>query len=159
MTAQTVFNDLAWLWLIGWLVALSLVDLRQHRLPTSMVSRLAAGLVALHLAVVLIEDRPAPLFWALLGMVGFAGFLYLIHRRAPEGLGGGDVRLAGPLGWQLGWVAGSDIFLAVALTLIVACGGALMLLVLQRSGKRFTGPVAFGPPLAAATLLISAIWN
>jgi hypothetical protein len=34
-----------------------------------------------------------------------------------------------------------------------------MLLVLQRSGKRFTGPVAFGPPLAAATLLISAIWN
>ena len=89
-------------WLAAWSVPLSIVDLRTGRLPSPMVNRLLAGLVVLTLAGGLASGSMRPIVWSLVGAAAFGGLLLAVRGLAGDGLGGGDVRLAVPLGWFLG---------------------------------------------------------
>jgi leader peptidase (prepilin peptidase)/N-methyltransferase len=117
-----------------------------------MVNRLLAGLVVLTLAGGLASGSMRPIGWSLVGAAAFGGLLLAVRGLAGDGLGGGDVRLAVPLGWFLGNTAEdwTDIVNAVAVALLIAAVGALVASGVRR---RWRQPLAFGPWLCLGALL------
>lgn len=116
LAADVVTGWPAVAWLAAWTVPLSVADVRTGRLPAAMVNRLMVGLVALTLAAGLVSGSVRQVIWSFAGAATFGGLLLAVRSLAGDGLGGGDVRLAVPLGWFLGATAEgwSDIVTAVA---------------------------------------------
>lgn len=139
------------------LLAIALIDLDFRIIPDELsVGGLGIGLLARGLTV---EGVLAGLIGALVG----AGSLYLVaacYRTATgvEGLGGGDVKLAGMIGAFLGW---PGVFLTIFTAALV---GSLLGLALIRAGRgtRRTA-LPFGTLLAPAAvfaaLLGPSIWQ
>jgi prepilin signal peptidase PulO-like enzyme (type II secretory pathway) len=127
------------------LIKLSLVDLREQRLPDWLTLPLAAA--GLILAAWRTGEVPTPeligagsgflLFWAL----GEAHY----RLRGTEGLGLGDAKLLGAAGAWLGW---RDL----PLVILIAALGALAAAAAGRLRQR---DIPFGPWLAAAFI---ALW-
>ena len=152
LAADVVTGWLAVAWLAAWTVPLSITDARTGRLPSRMVNGLLAGLVVLTLAGALASGSMNPAVWSSIGAAAFGGLLLAVRSLAGDGLGGGDVRLAVPLGWFLGNTAmgWTDIVNAVAVALLVAAVGALVASGVRR---RWREPLAFGPWLCLGALL------
>ena len=112
-----------------------------------MVLRLLLGLVALTLA-----GTALPVARAMLGAATFGGLLLAVRLVAGNGLGGGDLRLAVPLGWFLGRsaVGWRDLVHGVTLALLAAAVAALVASGIRR---RWREPTAFGPWLCLGTLV------
>ncbi len=133
------------LWL---LLAISVVDLREHRIP----NRLLALTALLVVVGSLVFRQPAPVAALLGGCAGLAIFL-LLARLRPGALGMGDVKLAGVIGLMVG-------FPQVAFALLVGIiAGGLVALVMWL-GRRGGGDhaMAYAPYLAlgAAIALLGA---
>ncbi len=152
LAADVVTGWPAVAWLAAWTVPLSVADVRTGRLPAAMVNRLMVGLVALTLAAGLVSGSVRQVIWSFAGAATFGGLLLAVRSLAGDGLGGGDVRLAVPLGWFLGATAEgwSDIVAAVAVALLSAAVGALVAAGLRR---RWREPLAFGPWLCLGALV------
>ena len=101
-------------------MALSVVDLRSRHLPDPMVATLLAGLIVLDAATALSGGRPESLLWACAGGLSYGGLLLMVKVLAPSGLGG-DVKLAVPLGWQIGFAGGTGFPTAALMALLIAC--------------------------------------
>ncbi|NLY05897.1 prepilin peptidase [Candidatus Sordicultor fermentans] len=88
-----------WLLLVPFLIILlfiSWVDLREKRIPDGLIFLIVVlGIISLFYG--------QSIFSALLGGVIYFSILFLIHLAFPEGMGWGDVKLAGALGFFLGW--------------------------------------------------------
>lgn len=95
-----------------WLLALTVVDLREHRLPNALT--LPGAAVVLAVAAGCGRGWPA-----LVGALVLAGCYLVIHLLAPAGMGAGDIKLA--LG--LGGLAGA---LGVAVWSLAALGAPLL---------------------------------
>jgi leader peptidase (prepilin peptidase)/N-methyltransferase len=125
------------------LVALSVVDLEQRRLPNAIV--LPATAVVLAAQIAFFPDRA--LEWVL-AAVGAALFLYLPMLVYPAGMGFGDVKLALLLGAATGKAVAFTLFLStlasavVALAIIAAAGA---------EGRKRAIP--FGPFLAFGAIV------
>lgn len=124
--------------LVVWLVALSVCDIREQRLPNVLTLPGAAAIVA----AACVGGRGWP---AVLGAVGLALVYLVVHLIAPAGLGAGDVKLAVGLGALTGWF-GVDVWLLAALTapLLTAVWGVAAL------GVRRT-TVPHGPSMCVAS--------
>ena len=145
-------------WMTLWIVALSIVDLHGRRLPDPMVAILLMGLVFLDAAAAVSGGRPGSLLWACAGALAYGGLLFTVRELAPSGLGGGDVKLAVPLGWQIGFAAGGGFPTAVLTALVLACLFALVWQVLGRlRGHGWPQTLAFGPWLGAAAVIVVSI--
>jgi leader peptidase (prepilin peptidase)/N-methyltransferase len=137
------------------LLVLSIVDLQQRRLPKRIVHVVAAFSIVWFALVALVDHDGSALARALLcGGAAFSAAAVL-HSISPSGLGFGDVRLAGLLGLDLGWlgVAQAAFGLLAGVTL-----GALVGLVLV--GLRVRGlqdGLPLGPFLAVATAVVLAV--
>jgi leader peptidase (prepilin peptidase)/N-methyltransferase len=134
--------------MVGFLVALTLVDLETRLLPNKLTLPAAVTAVALGLVV----DAPGEPSRLLAGAAA-GGFFLVVALAYPSGLGLGDVKLAAVLGLFLGReVAAALLFALVA--------GVLVGVVIMRrkgvsEGRKTT--VAFGPFLAlggVAALLV-----
>jgi leader peptidase (prepilin peptidase)/N-methyltransferase len=140
-------------------VALAIIDWRTTLLPTRIVAP-SYGLVIAGVVVAGLIDADhrsvirALAGWAILG--GFFGLFWLVF---PRGMGYGDVRLSGVLGFALGYLGWSTFIIGVyAIFIIGGLGGALLSIVRIVNRKRFPfGPfmlfgtavgVAFGPAIA-----------
>ncbi len=149
-------------WLLAvTLISVSIIDWNQHRIPNLVVKpAFGAGLASLLLAQS-VEGRGSILL-GLLGAAAFAGVLGLIHLVQPEGMGQGDVRLAGVLGLYLGFVSSSSFDTGWNLGLVLLLASLLGLLNASvsawrssTSGAKFrTTSVPFGPSLSVATALV-----
>lgn len=130
------------------LVAVSIIDLRSWIIPDKL---LAFGLVAG--AILLIWSRPLPFTSSLAG--GIMGFLLmlLIALAAKGGMGGGDVKLAGLIGFYLG-PAGCLIALFIAF--VSGAIAALSMVACRMKGLRDYLP--YGPFLALGAV-VSLIWG
>lgn len=124
----------------GWL---SVIDIREHRLPNRIVGPLAAGVTVWLLALGALAgelDRTlSALGW---GLAGFSAFLVL-HLVA--GLGMGDVKYAFPVCATLGWFGWQSLRFAIfglAASGIVAGGLAIA------QGKGAKHRIAYGPFMA-----------
>jgi leader peptidase (prepilin peptidase)/N-methyltransferase len=122
---------------LSWMAALSVVDIRQRRLPNRLT--LPGALVIL--AVATAGGRGGP---ALIGAAALAGAYLVVHLMAPAAMGAGDVKLALGLG-ALTAALGSEVWALAAL------GAPLVTVVWAVVARARTVP--HGPSMCLATLL------
>jgi leader peptidase (prepilin peptidase)/N-methyltransferase len=128
-------------------VGLTLIDLDTHRLPNNIV--LPSYLVALALFTVacLLGAEWSSLLSAVIGMAALFAFYLLLRLIRPDGMGGGDVKLAGVVGLYLGWLGGGPLLVgALAAFLLGGVFGTILLL--ARKAGRATA-IPFGPWILA----------
>jgi len=122
---------------LSWLVALSVFDIRDRRLPNWLT--LPGAVVIVVAAVFAGRGLPAVAGGAAL----FAAYL-VVHVLAPSALGAGDVKLAIGVGALTG-VFGVDVWV------LAAFAAPLLTAVIALLGNA-RSPVAHGPSMCAATL-------
>ncbi|MEV8442274.1 A24 family peptidase [Actinosynnema sp. NPDC051121] len=127
--------------LLAWLgVLLTVTDLRHRRLPDALT------LPAYPAVGVTLWLCDADLWRAVVGCALFGGFHLLVRLLAPSAMGGGDVKLAGPLGAVLASVSWS----ALPLAAVLASAVTLVLGLWWRGGG-----LPHGPGLLAATWVVA----
>lgn len=133
-------------------VALALVDLRTHLLPTALVRPALVGVVLLGaLAAVLGDDLDALVRGLVAAAVVFSAFfaLWWIH---PPGMGYGDVRLSAVLGFALGFLGWPEVLVGVYGAFLVFAVPGLVLAVLRRDRRVLAVAYPFGPFLLGGAL-------
>lgn len=133
--------------LLAVLVPATVVDLRERRIPNVLTGIGAGAALVLGLALDPAQ-QPARLATA----VAAVAFLLVLRCPRPDGLGLGDVKLAGVLGLCLGPAA------IVALLVAFLAGSLVAVVVVVRNGRRAlrTATVPFGPFLAAGAVVAFA---
>lgn len=127
---------------LAWLIALSIVDVRDHRLPNRLT---VPGAVVIMVGAS-IAGRGAP---ALLGAAVLGAAYLLVHLSAPAGMGAGDVKLALGVGALTG-AHGVDVWLLAALA------APLMTAVVAVVRYRRT-VVPHGPSMCLATAMATGL--
>ncbi|MBK4151760.1 prepilin peptidase [Corynebacterium macginleyi] len=118
-----------------WAAALSWWDIRERRLPDVLTIPAAV------LSVTFVNW--GGLFWPL---------LYLLVALRGAGIGGGDIKLAFPLGMLVGAMAGP-------LAVIIACGGAAGLTLLASGVARGKDNLPHGPSMLVSAGLVMALYT
>ncbi|MER0078345.1 A24 family peptidase [Corynebacterium sp. KPL2830] len=117
-----------------WASALSWWDIRERRLPDALT--IPVGVLSVTFATW------GGLAWPL---------LYLLVALFGAGIGGGDIKLALPLGMLVGATAGP-------LAVIIACGGSAVLTLLASGIARAKGGVPHGPSMVVSAGLVMAAY-
>lgn len=133
---------------LGLLALISVIDLRTRTIPNRLILMgLAVGLPLIW------WSRSLPLSRAVLGLILTGGLMLIAAVLARGGVGGGDVKLAGLIGFYLGPVGGvRALYAGIILGALVS----LVLLVLKaRKRKDF---IPYGPFLAFGAL-VSLLWD
>ncbi|WP_394249825.1 prepilin peptidase [Arthrobacter pityocampae] len=128
-------------------VRLSVIDWRTHRLPDRIVlPSYPAAILLLGAAAGIAGD-----WHRIAGMLGGGAVLLLafaaLHLLHPQGLGFGDVKLAGLLGLYLGFAGRAELWWGPFLALVLGGLWSVLLLATRRATLRTS--VAFGPFLIA----------
>lgn len=148
-------------------LAAMVVDLQYLRLPN--VFTYAAAVLAAGGALALAAHEGVTAVGTWVGMVGFAGFLWVgraafLLLQGREGMGMGDVKLALSLGASAGWLgsigfdppwAGGLRLAWYAAGLGIVLGAAVGLLVLRRPSRE----IPFGPSLVAGWLVVVVLFE
>lgn len=124
-------------------IALTLIDLRTHRLPNALVLPGYPVAAVLLVTACLLGAEWAGLVRAAIGMVALFSFYFALRLIGPTGMGGGDVKLAGLVGWYLGWLGWSTLVVGAAAAFVLGGVFGVILLALRRAGRRAAIP--FGP--------------
>lgn len=136
--------------------ALAVIDARQRRLPDRLtLPSYPVALALLGLAALLLPGGGRPFLGALLGM---GSALLLFGAQAviyPDGLGWGDVKLAGILGLYLGWLGLAALVAGLVLGYLLAGLAGAGLIAAGRASRKTQLP--FGPFLLAGTLAAIAL--
>lgn len=148
------------LWLIPIGLAITVIDLRTLIVPTRLVWPSFGVAVALSVLAAGLEGEWEWLLSALVGLVAFAGPLFLLWFIIPKGMGFGDVRLATLLGWTMGFYAGTQLIAGVFLALVALVIAAVVGIVYGVIGLGARGrkaQVPFGPALITAAFFCIAL--
>jgi leader peptidase (prepilin peptidase) / N-methyltransferase len=125
------------------LVVLSVIDLRERRLPNRIV--LPSAVLVLAAQIARAPDQTAE--WVLAAL-GASLFLFLPLLVYPAGMGMGDVKLA----FLLGAALGRDVVLALLIGLLASFGVAVGLLAIRGASARRTF-IPFGPFLSFGSVV------
>ena len=144
--------------LVVWVVVgvvLTVIDLREHRLPNALtLPMLAVVPLGLGVADLLGSTADAPWSgWAGAGVgavlwLGVLGLIWLLSRG--RGMGLGDVKLAPSLGATLGWLGLQTALVGLVLAFVLGGVVSVLLLLARRVDRRSAIP--FGPFLLAGAL-------
>ena len=150
----STFATLALLVFLGTLVAVSVVDLHEQRIPDRILLPGCAAVFALLVAHAIAAGDASRLANGLVAATwGLAGSL-LLHLIGRTSFGFGDVKLAGLIGLMAGWLSPAAAMVAV----VAAFGGAgavvVVLMLLRRAG--WSTRFAFGPFMALAAIATTA---
>jgi len=137
-------------------VTLALIDARHRRLPDALT--LPSYPIAVLLLAIAAAAEPGGtghFLDAVLGMAA-AGACFVLQAVAyPEGLGWGDVKLAGLLGLYLGWLGPGALVGGLFLGYLLAAATGLALIAAGQATRKSQLP--FGPFLVAGTLAVIAL--
>jgi len=141
----------AYLYLAAVSVALALIDLDVLRLPDRIVlpSYVVAAVLLLAAAVAAGSWQPAGR--ALLAMAALYVGYWLLAFVYPDGMGFGDVKLAGLLGLYLGWLGWNSVWVGTFAGFLVGGVVGVTLLVTRRASGRTAIP--FGPAMLVGGFL------
>ena len=139
------------------LVVLSVIDLELYILPNKITyPSILVSLVAIPvLAVVSTEEPASAVMGAVIGGVGYAGFLFavliayelIVHK---EGMGLGDVKLAVLLGLWVGYLNPFLVLFALIAASIFGLVVGLGIFLVRRESR----PYPFGPWLAIGAIVV-----
>lgn len=163
LTTATLFATLAWRfgpntallapsWLAVTGVTLAERDLRTRRLPNRLVLPNYLVIPSLAAVTILTGAHPAALVRATLGMVAILIFYGLLYMVFPGQLGGGDLKIAGPVGFLLAWQSWSALLTGTLLAWMLA---TLALPLLSRAAPPRSGDLSLplGPFVIGAALV------
>jgi leader peptidase (prepilin peptidase)/N-methyltransferase len=136
-----------------WAVVLAVVDLEVRRLPDLLVlPAYPVAAVLLTLCALVTGDGSALLRAAACAGAGVAFFLVAaLVSPVADGLGLGDVKLAGVLGALLGWFGWYEALMGLLTGFVIGALVVLLLLVLRRVGRG--GSIPLGPAMLAGAYL------
>lgn len=145
------------------LLVLSVIDLELYILPNAITypSIIASAVIVPPLSLAVTKDPGAAMAGALIGGVGYAGFLLVvllayefIVRR--EGMGLGDVKLAVLLGIWVGWINPFLVLFALIAASLLGIVVGFGIFIVRRASR----PYPFGPWLAlgAIAVILSSRW-
>ena len=137
---------LAMLYLASISVALAAIDLETSRLPNVLVLPSYLVLGALLGAAALLAGDLEALLRGAIGLASMGG-VYLLLAVFSRGMGMGDVKLAGSIGFALGWLGWSQLAVGWIGGFILGGLVGTLLLVLRRADRKTSIP--FGPWLLA----------
>lgn len=140
--------------LLPMLIVLALIDLVHRRLPNAFVYPLAGLTFAIVLLASLVGGN-LDVASAIGASLLYGGGLYALARLSKGGVGMGDVKVAGIIGWTLGatdWRAA-----AVAVVATVVCGGIVGVVALAM-GRGRRSLIPYGPVLAAGAIVGGMWW-
>ncbi|MDF1605606.1 A24 family peptidase [Nocardioides sp. YIM 152315] len=138
-------------------VALGIVDLHTHLLPTRVIwPALAVTAVLALVAALLDDDLDAVVRAAICGVVLFACFhaLWWLH---PAGMGYGDVRLSALVGFALGYLGRLELLVGVYAAFVVFALLGLVRAVVRRDRGALRTALPFGPFLLGGALVGVAV--
>ncbi|WOQ70420.1 prepilin peptidase [Microbacterium limosum] len=143
----TLIELVAYLYFAAVSVVLTLIDQDTRRLPNTIV--LPSYLVALVLfaAAVSAGADPAALVRAVVAGLLLYLFYLVLRLARPDGMGGGDVKLAGVVGIYLGWLGWGAVAVGAFAAFVLGGVFGLALMTLRRAGRRTAIP--FGPWMLA----------
>ena len=141
---------------LGALLALALIDLEHFLLPSRIIySTLLIESVVLGITAV-VDQRWVTLEHAVIaGLAAFLAF-FVIHFIYPAGMAWGDLRLAGLIGFVLGWLGYQYVLVGLFLAFLTASVVGIGLI----AAKRATGktPIPFGVFLALGAA-VAVLWG
>jgi leader peptidase (prepilin peptidase)/N-methyltransferase len=129
---------------------LAAVDARAQRLPDILTLPLGAAMAVLLGLAALVPGAGGEWTGALLGGAALAGGHFVLFLLNPRGMGFGDVKLAVPLGFALGWYGWDVLFAGAFLAFLLAAAYGLVLLLMKRA--EWKSSVPFGPFLLLGSL-------
>jgi leader peptidase (prepilin peptidase)/N-methyltransferase len=133
-------------------VALGIVDLRTHLLPTVVVRPALAGVAVLAAASALLDDDLAALVRGGVAAAVVFGFFFALWWVHPAGMGYGDVRLSAVLGLALGYLGWPELVTGIYAGFLAFAVPGLLLAVLRRERRVLKEPYPFGPFLMVGAL-------
>jgi leader peptidase (prepilin peptidase)/N-methyltransferase len=141
----------AYLYLVTVGLALTMMDFDLRRLPDSII--LPSYVVTLML---LMPAGAASANWyagvrALSGMAALLALYFALALAYPNGLGFGDVKLAGLVGLYLGWLSWNALFVTAVGSLLIACVGGSAAVVTRHASTAVA--VRITPCLVSAAVL------
>lgn len=124
-------------------IVLAVIDLDTHRLPDTIVlpSYVVAG-VLFPLAAWFSGDWAA-LARAGIGMAILYTVYFVLRIVRPDGMGGGDVKLAGLIGIHLGWIGWGALAVGAFAAFLYGGVFGIALMIARRAGRKTAIP--FGP--------------
>ena len=138
------------------LVAISAVDFEHRIIPNRLVYPTLAVIVPLFVGASALDDRWGSLARAAIGgAAAFACFL-AVHLAVPHGMGFGDVRLSGVLGFATGWLGLGHAFVGFLAAFVLGAVVGLAAMAFSGAGRKTRIP--FGPFLAAGAM-ITVLWG
>ncbi|MET0811885.1 MAG: prepilin peptidase [Microbacterium sp.] len=137
----------AYLYLAAVSVVLTLIDLDTHRLPNSIVLPSYIVGAALFTLACLVGADWWSLARAAIGAAALFGFYFVLRLVRPDGMGGGDVKLAGVLGMYLGWLGWGALAVGAFAAFLLGGVFGIVLLLVRRANRRTAIP--FGPWMIA----------
>lgn len=138
------------------LVAVSGVDIDHHLVPSRIVYPSAAATAVLLVIASGIDGAWRRAADAAIGAVIAYAVLFVIHFAAPRGMGFGDVRLAGLIGLNVGWLGVAHVPVALFAGFLLGAVAGVTLLALGRAGRRTRIPFA---PFLAGGAVIATLWG
>lgn len=162
VTTAVLFGLLAWrfgphLELLGYsylaavAVPLSVIDMLEMRLPRQLVLPLYPACLGLFGVAAAGNDDGARFMRAVTGMVLLLAAYLVIAVWSRGGLGAGDVRLAGPIGFALTWLDWSALFAGSLFSLL--CAAAIATSSPNTGDSLLRREFPFGPAMFAGTFL------
>ncbi len=131
------------------LLALSVIDVGHHRLPSSVLYPTLVGTAVGLLAATVVDGDADALVRAGIGGAAAFGFFFGVHAIRPDAMGFGDVRLAGLCGLVLGWSGLAEVVLGFYASFVLGAVVGVARIASGRAARREA--MAFGPFLAVAT--------
>ena len=135
---------------LGVMLAVALVDARWRIVPNAIVyPSLVLGLAAVVIGQ--LADVGLEAVSGLIGLVAYAGPLFLVALAVPHGMGMGDVKLAALIGLVLGSLGLSYVAVAAGVGILIGGLGAVLALAVFRYGRKQQIP--FGPFLVGGAVV------
>ncbi|HET6874066.1 MAG TPA: prepilin peptidase [Acidimicrobiales bacterium] len=139
------------------LVAIGAIDVDHRIVPRKIVYPALVGTGGLLVGASVLTGSYRPLVDAALGAVVAFLVLFAIHFIQPNGMGFGDVRLAGLIGLNLGWLGLAHVAVGIFAGFLLGAVLGMIIVAVRGGGRRSAIP--FAPFLAAGAVVAVLFGN